>query len=257
MAHMTRGEGGAEARDERREEPGHWREETLWMIVHDLRTPLTLIYAVLRALEDERQARADAEREGELPVDIALRACERMKRQIETMLDCARLEAGRMPVSPRPVPLGALAGQCLREQEAEARDRRVRMEAAIGPCEALADTDLLLRVLQNLLHNALKFTPCGGSLLVRELPAPPGSVCLGVRNGGPGIAPEELERLFAPFRQGDASAASEKGFGLGLAFCLRAMRAMDGGISVRSRPGEGSEFVLRLPRADPAGGARL
>ena len=125
--------------------------------------------------------------------------------------------------------------------------------------EARLDRSLITRVIENLLANAMKYTPDGGSVMVEAGPAPvrvleerlpntASGILFSVRDTGSGIDPEDHERIFEKFAVVEARSDDRKrGVGLGLAFCRQAVRAHDGAIWVQSSPGKGSVFSFALP----------
>lgn len=233
----------AERELERRRED--WRN----MVAHDLRTPMTAVYAALREVQEARKAKG-REQEDEL-LAIAVRSCRRIAELLDLYLDLAKLEAGLMPVKPTGMDLPEAVRGCVEEQVPLARERDVRVEVR-APQEArvLADPDLLSRVVENLLNNALKFTRKGGRVTLSAGPAEPGFVALSVEDEGPGIPPEELPLLFDRYHQARARREGKlKGTGLGLSFCRQALGAMGGGIRAEAAPGGGARFVVRLPAA--------
>ncbi len=151
------------------------------------------------------------------------------------------------------VDVHAITRRCVEEQSPFVQERRIALvvDVPLG-LRVLADAELLSRVVQNLLNNALKFTPKGGRVGLEARTGDWGDVLLSVADTGPGIAADELPHLFDPYHQAKARRARKiKGTGLGLAFCQRAATAMNGDIRVKSTPGSGSRFVIRLPA--PAG----
>lgn len=223
------------------------REDWRSMIAHDLRAPLTNILGVLRDLEDEPRKPPDPEM-----VAIALRSGEKMNAMLDLYLEVAKLEAGRMPVDARPLALAPFAASCAAEQAPLAKKKSIEVAVAVPDGLAVeADERLLARALQNLLNNALKFAPEDGRVELRAAADGAGRVRLSVRDTGPGIAPDELPRLFERFRRcrGDER---RPGTGLGLAFCREAAAAMGGSIEVESKLGAGTAFTLVLPRARDA-----
>ena len=111
------------------------------------------------------------------------------------------------------------------------------------------DSDLLRRVLHNITDNALKFSPDGSRIEIwgRQDPQNPGNVLVGVRDQGLGIRQEDLPRLFEKYSTYQRDQSRRKGTGLGLYFCKLAVEAHNGQIWVESRPGEGSNFIFRIP----------
>lgn len=223
----------AELELERRRED--WRN----MVAHDLRNPLTVIYAAAKELQD-----ADP---GSELLEICIRHCRRMTALLDRYLDVAKLESGLMIVTTTRVPAAPLLRMCVNEQLPLAHEKGVTVELEASEDLAVtADADLLTRVLSNLLNNAVKFTPRGGQVAVKgervgDL------VVISFRDSGPGIAAEDLPALFDRYHQAAAGKQRQmKGTGLGLAFCREAVKAMNGTIGVESEPGNGSLFSLRF-----------
>ncbi len=229
-------------------------EEQLQLLVHDLRTPLQSLLLGLQTLpllgehnEDQRDALELAMRGGQALVALVddildLGASEaapggRMVLDLETMDPCRALEAASYQVK-------AMA-------RARHIDLRLQWPAEGQPVLGLeADWDKLVRTLINLLGNAIKFTPDGGSVNASVQGREDGeSVEFAVRDTGRGIAPEDFERIFERFvRVGGAGhRSSGRSSGLGLSFCKMVATAHGGSIEVESEPGIGSLFTLRLP----------
>ena len=160
------------------------------------------------------------------------------------LLDLARLNQRVFAVTPRAVDLAALAEEAAARHEAEARRVGVSLGAEVdGRAPATADPDRVLQVLANLIENAVRSTPAGGSVTVA---AAPGEVR--VADTGPGIAPEDLEHAFDRFYLHGRYAANKKvGTGLGLAIVKQLTEAMGGSVSAESEVGRGTTFTVRLP----------
>jgi two-component system sensor histidine kinase BaeS len=182
----------------------------------------------------------------------------------DDLLDVMRLEEGVLALRRERTDLGALVEAKLEEYQALAAEGGLSLRAELPPrrIEASVDQAVLSRVLDNLLANAIKHTPSGGSVVVR-LEALDGRVELAVADTGEGIPPEQVPRLFQKYgRVRGARGERSRGVGLGLVFCRMAVEAHGGTIEVDSTPGRGSTFRVTLPaepRArpvpDPAGGA--
>lgn len=227
-------------------ERADWRH----MLAHDLRNPLTSIQAVLSSLQDDAQSGAPVTLDAET-LRIGVSNCGRMTELLDLYLDVAKLDAGLMPVQTRELDGAGLAAQCAARQEPLARSRALALTVrAEGEARVLADETLLERVLQNLLDNAIKYAPEGGRVELALDAASPDFVLFHVTDNGPGIPGEELPLLFDRYHQARARREGRtKGTGLGLAFCRRALSAMNGDIRVESEPGRGSRFTVLLPKA--------
>ena len=227
------------------------KDEFVSVVSHELRTPLTSIRGSLGLLGSGRF--------GELPaqaqrlVDIALTNTERLVRLVNDILDLERIEAGRLEVVPRRQPIGPLVDAAVEAVTGVAEAARVRLETAGSrDVEADVDADLLVRALTNLLGNAVKFSDAGATVTT-ELSAAGGRVRIAVRDTGRGIPPERLDRIFERFEQVDASDAREKGgTGLGLTITRSIVERHGGTVSVTSRLGEGTTFVVDLPAPESA-----
>ena len=222
-----------------------WRN----MVAHDLCNPLTTIYGSLKLLQELPLGHELQESERNL-IAICTKTCNRMNLMLEQFLQVARLESGLMPVKLEDIDLKPLVQDCLDEQAETARGKSIGVEAILPQgLKVRGDRNLLSRVVQNLLSNALKFTPAKGAITVSVVEGD-GAVSLCVRDSGAGIAREDLPFIFDRFRQVRQSGEQRiRGNGLGLAFCRQAMSAMGGEIRVESAPRLGTEFILRIPRA--------
>ncbi|MBW3656839.1 MAG: PAS domain S-box protein, partial [Gemmatimonadetes bacterium] len=233
------------------------KSEFLATMSHELRTPINAIvgYADLMELGIG----------GELSPSHAayLRrvrtSSQHLRGLIDDVLDMARVEAGRLEVRAAEEPLVPTVRQAAELVAPQSATRNVTLsEADVHPVRYRGDPDRVRQVLVNLLGNAVKFTPAGGSISVRSrvcARTPPGTelgegpwVGVEVRDTGIGIPPQEIERIFEPFTQVDQAYTREQGgTGLGLAISRRLARRMKGDLTARSEPGQGSCFTLWLP----------
>lgn len=221
------------------------REDWRSMVAHDLRNPLTAIFAAARELQDAAP--------GSELLNILVQNCRRMASLLDRYLDVAKLEAGLMTVSLAPVPAAPLLRACVNEQLPLAQEKGVSVDLEADEDLAVtADPELLPRVFENLLSNAIKFTPRGGRVAVKA-EAVGDLVVISFHDSGPGVPAEDLPALFDRYHQGAVGKQTLKGTGLGLAFCRAAVTAMNGTIGVESEPGTGSVFAIRLL---PAGSLR-
>jgi signal transduction histidine kinase len=163
---------------------------------------------------------------------------------VQDLLDLARMRRSEFSVRREPVELGAVARECLRRYEPQARAFGVSLDAEIHePAAALGDTDRVFQVVSNLVENALRLTPPGGTV---RIVASSGRIA--VEDTGPGLQPEELPRAFERFylysrHGGDRSV----GTGLGLAIVKTLVEGMGGEVSASSEPGRITTFLVRLP----------
>jgi signal transduction histidine kinase len=217
------------------------------MLVHDLRSPITVINAYADLL-GQGGAGPVSERQRQLLGRIQ-ETCGRMVRLISEILDLSKLEAGKLDLEPQRFDLAGMAAEVVERFGPSARHKGIDLaiRRPPEPCEITADAGRLDQVLMNLLGNALKFTRRGGAVAVEV--APHGrEVELSVSDSGPGIAESELPLLFERFSQTTAARFSKSpGTGLGLLICRHLVEAHGGRIWAESELGRGSKFVVRLP----------
>ena len=234
----------ASAEIEAQKQKEDWRQ----MIAHDLRSPLTSIYAAIRLFKDSADG-PPPEGSGGL-IAAAERSCRKMLELITLYLDVAKLDAGAVVLNPAPLRLAEAVRTEIAALDAVARGKSLEIRATVPEAIAiLADPELLSRVVQNVLDNAVKFTPMGGRVEISAR-VDGGEAELSIKDGGPGIAPEELPLLFDRYHQARARRAGKiQGTGLGLTFCREALKKMGGSIAGASKEGGGAEFSIRLPLA--------
>jgi signal transduction histidine kinase len=167
---------------------------------------------------------------------------------INAILDVNRLESGQMPLEREPVRFDITAAEVVEMEQVLTRDKRLTLENTVRPDLPLVsvDVELLRRVLQNLIGNAIKFTPAGGHIAIDAQvdPADPQYLVVSVKDDGLGIMPDLQARLFQKFVSGRVRG---RGSGLGLAFCRLVVEAHGGRIWVESTPGSGAVFHFTLP----------
>jgi len=214
------------------------------MMVHDLRSPLTVMMVSLEMVQADSGGLLPPESRDTLAATF--RATQRMARMVNTVLDLSKLEAGRMSMHLQPCDLAGLLQEVVDSQRDLAGSRRLALEVPM-PISVRADRDLLFRVFQNLISNAIKFTPEGKGIWIRAEEAE-GWALIRFIDQGPGILPQDRERIFEKF--GQVEGRGKPGWassGLGLPFCKLAVEAHQGTLGLESAPGEGSCFLLRLP----------
>jgi signal transduction histidine kinase len=182
-------------------------------------------------------------------LQIGSAASERMRRLVDSLLDVSRLEAGEAQLRLAEVDMGRLVQAAFDREQLVWQEGRVRGQCLVPPgLEAVVcDEERIDRVVANLIDNAVKYTPAGGQVTV-AVEAHDGQVAVSVTDSGPGIPPEERERIFQRFARLARDRGKRRGFGLGLAFCRLAVEAHGGRIWVEPGPGGvGSRFVFTLP----------
>lgn len=218
------------------------RESFVAGLTHDLRTPLTAVTgAADNLLGGIAGTLTDDQREY---VEIIREHAQRLNATTGELLEAARIEAGKISLAVAEVDVRELADEVRRGLEPVARERGLAVEVAGDAAPAMVDRDKLRRVLENLVGNAVKYTPRGGQVAV-AVTRGSDRVEIAVRDDGPGIAPDVLPRLFDRYVQG---AAGQPGTGLGLSIARNLVRLHGGDVTVASKPGQGSEFVVVLPR---------
>ena len=228
------------------------RSEFVSTVSHEFRTPLALIKGYIATLLRQDLNLGDGTRKRFLRnID---EAADRMSRLIDELLSLSRIEAGLLELELQLLDLRELVAEVLERLGLEAN--HCQLVAQLPPQELVvqADADKVERVLLNLLTNAMKFSPEGGTVTVEVqwTEAPPG-VLISVTDQGSGIPPEHLDRVFDKFyRAGDELVKKTNGVGLGLYICKSIVEQHGGRIWVESTPGEGSTFKFTLPQDGPA-----
>jgi two-component system sensor histidine kinase/response regulator len=220
------------------------RDNLVHMIVHDMRTPLTAVLGFLQLTELiggeglPRKLRDYLKSAGESVKDLV--------EMVSSVLDVSKMEAGEMNLTMADCDLMSIARDALTKVESLKRGRELTLKGPEEPVTVIADAAIIPRVLQNLLDNALKFTPDGARIQV-EIRHEEGKVHVSVQDTGPGISHEDQEKVFDKFwnaearKQGDSHST-----GLGLTFCKMAVEAHGGRIGVDSEGGRGSTFWFEL-----------
>jgi len=209
---------------------------------HELRTPVSIMRTAadvtlsqpVRDEEDYREALATVSQQ-----------TSRLTRLVDDMLVLARADAGGYPVIMAPVDLTGVVHDCIRELSVRADDKAIAIRSELEPIALRGDEALLRRMLSNLLGNALTYTPRGGTVTVTLARSDDG-VVLRVADTGPGIAPEDRERVFERFVRLDAARTTGSA-GLGLAIARWVAEAHGGGVRILSSGPGGSVFAATLP----------
>ncbi|QDU19248.1 sensor histidine kinase [Urbifossiella limnaea] len=226
------------------------RQEFVANVSHELKTPLAVIGSTVEALQDG--AADDAETRDVFLARVADEAA-RLMALITDLLSLARIESAGQVLAAVPVRLDRAIAECLERLSARAEEKSltlVEKPPADGPAgvEALADAGALRQVLDNLVDNAIKYTPDGGRITVRWSAAG-GQAWFEVEDTGIGIGPADLPRVFERFYRADKARSRDAGgTGLGLAIVKHLVQAMRGTVRAASRPGKGTTFRVALPR---------
>lgn len=214
-------------------------------VSHELRAPVASIRLMADALE-----------EGKLPPEtvkefhrLIAREGTRLSTLVGNVLDHARIEQGRRVWKKEPSDLAPLVADTVAVMEPLARERELALSSELQALEETVDADAIQQALVNLLDNAIKFSPPGGSVSVRLVKYDDDRIwCLSVQDEGPGIPKEEQARIFERFyRPGDELRRETQGTGIGLSLVKSIAEAHGGTVTVASTPGKGSTFTLRIP----------
>jgi signal transduction histidine kinase len=212
-------------------------------VSHELKTPLTSIRGYAEALSDGAVTPAEGGR-------VVAAEADRLERLVSDLLDLARLGREGFAVERRPVDLASITDTAVQRHRPRARELGVTLSAGAGNGDrtwAEGDEGRLLQATSNLIENALRLTPAGGTVTVS---ARPGEIA--VADTGPGLAAEDLPHAFDRFYLYDRYRSErEVGSGLGLAIVKELTAAMGGGVHASSRPGGGAEFTLTVPVSAP------
>jgi two-component system phosphate regulon sensor histidine kinase PhoR len=213
---------------------------------HELRTPLTSIRGFVEALEDGAM---DDPLTARRFLEKIRRHADRMAALVSDLLELSRLEAGERPPQWETLRPADLVDEAVASLSELARHRQVTVSADVAEAPpVVADRDRLCRILENLLENAVKYTPAGGHASVSARAGEDGSVVFEVADDGPGIPAEHLPRIFERFYRVDKARSRDLGgTGLGLSIVKHLAEGMDASISVESDPGRGTRFTVKVP----------
>jgi PAS domain S-box-containing protein len=231
------------------------KDEFISTVSHELRTPLTSLRASLGLIASGSLDRRP-EKQHQM-VEMAIANSDRLIRLVNDILDFDRVGKGKLPLNRQPVEATVLLRRAADVAYPQANQARITLRIDAPPVQVLADEGRILQVLNELVANAIKFSPSDTTIRLSAHPSSqvPGQVSFSVEDQGRGISPEKLERIFDRFQQGDASdSRALGGTGLGLALCRSIVEQHGGRIWAESTPGQGSKFQFTLPAApvDPA-----
>lgn len=215
-------------------------------LAHDMRSPITRLRGLA---ETTLTSNAGIEEYRELAADV-VEESDSLVALLNTMLEIAETDSGRAKLELAPVDVGALVREIHELYRPAAEDHGIRLVCDPAPARLFAKGDLarLQRVLSNLLDNAFKYTPSGGTVTL-TVTSEESDVAITVQDTGAGIEAKDLPKIFERFFRADAS-RSQSGNGLGLSLSQAIVNALGGTIDVKSEVGQGSVFTIRLPRVD-------
>ena len=230
------------------EEASRHKSEFLANMSHELRTPLNAIIGFSQVLRDEMVGSVN-EKQAEYLDDI-ISSGNHLLSLINDVLDLSKVEAGQVELDVHPFSLRETLERGVVMVRERATEDGVRVSFSADPDVDVVDGDerRIKQVIFNLLSNAVKFTPAGGEIDVNAT-RENGEVRISVADTGPGIAPEDQERIFEEFQQTEAGIAQREGTGLGLTLSKRLVELHGGRIWLESELGQGSTFSFTLPLA--------
>jgi signal transduction histidine kinase len=240
-----------QAANEKLKELDHLKSQFVSVVSHELRTPMTSIKGYVENLLDGLAGTLTHKQTYSL--DRVKHNVERLTRMINELLDLSKIEAGRMELILAPVSLSEMAEEVVESNHAAADERSIAL-LAIFPQPlppVMGDADKLNRVLTNLIHNAIKFTPQGGEIRIEGQVRDGGHVEVSVTDTGNGIPSCDLGKIFDKFYWSESAPVEARGAGLGLAIAKNLVELHGGTIRAESTLGEGSRFSFTVPIAKP------
>jgi two-component system phosphate regulon sensor histidine kinase PhoR len=223
------------------------RRDFVANVSHELRTPITSVLAAAETLQGDAMGKPEVAARFIASIH---RNASRLAAIVEDLLRLSKIESGRWKYELLDVPVRALAERVveLASAAAVAQEIKVEVQVADGGLAVRADEAALQLVVANLVDNAIKYSPEGGSVRITAEPVERG-VAISVHDNGIGIEPPALERIFERFYRVDKGRSREAGgTGLGLSIVKNLVQGMGGEVTVRSEPGKGSTFTVTLPR---------
>lgn len=217
------------------------RVEVLASLAHDIRNPL----AALKIASDADFAATVSSDDLQRAMTLVRRQVAHLEQVVDELLDVTAIEKGRMDLHVTETDLSRLARDCVELYVETSPNHTLALRAPEDPVAVRCDPVRIRRALDNLLGNAVKYSPSGGSVTV-ELTTSADEVTIAVSDSGPGIEPQDQQRIFEPYQRASYG-ANIAGVGLGLAISKHIAAAHGGTLEVESAPGRGSTFLLHLP----------
>ncbi|GAB4511344.1 MAG: HAMP domain-containing sensor histidine kinase [Roseibium sp.] len=218
---------------------------------HELRTPLNAILGFSEIMKDEVLGPMDNPTYRSYSEDIH-GSGQHLLNLINEILDLSRIEAGRHELHEEPIHLEDVVEECGAMMKVRAKSKSITLHHAHQPDlpRVWADERAIRQVVLNLLSNAVKFTPLGGEVRIMVGPTTDGGQYVSIKDSGPGIPEDEIPTVLEAFGQGShAIKTAEPGTGLGLSIVQALINMHDGKFTLKSRPGDGTEVIVTLPRA--------
>jgi len=229
-----------------REEKDQMEKNFITFVSHEMRSPLVVIRQYIEALQ------AIAGDRFEKDITEIIERCQKriqsLERMIEHWLDISRIENGTLAQQKVPLNLASIISQSVEEMTPICRKRGIALETQIPQSlpQIKGDAESLVRVFSNIIGNATKYTPEGGKITV-TCQHDEYYVHVSISDTGIGIPSDKLSLIFEPFFRCGGKSEKQSGFGLGLTFCKKIMESHNGNITVSSKEGEGTTFVLTFP----------
>jgi signal transduction histidine kinase len=228
------------------------KDRFLSIASHDLKNPLTVTRMAAELLRNALPDTLHTQETNHL-LDLILRGTARMRRLVSDFLDMGTLEAGRFPLKKEPMDLRQLAAEVVQDSEGMAREKGIDLavETAAAPAPTRMDPERFTQVVDNLVGNALKFSPRGARVRLRTYRTE-SAAGLEVRDTGPGLKPEDFSHLFEKYaRLSNRPTGGERSSGLGLYICKLLVEQHGGRMGARNAEGGGAVFWLELPLHAP------
>jgi two-component system, OmpR family, sensor histidine kinase VicK len=227
------------------------KDEFISTVSHELRTPLASLRASLGLISSGALDRRP-EKQRQM-IEMAIGNCDRLVRLVNDILTFDKMENGRLPLNRVPELAVDLLRRAADVAHSMATAVHISFRVEAGKHLVSADPERILQVLNELVSNAIKFSPPQSVIRLAAQPSGENEICIVIEDQGRGIAAEKLERIFDRFQQGDSSdSRALGGTGLGLALCRSIIEQHGGRIWAESVPGKGSRFLFTLPVAAPA-----
>ena len=226
-----------------------WRTEFTNMVVHDLKNPVSTLYTSFEWMAPIMQNPDAASL-----VESGRRVSQQLLDMIDSLMDMARMEAGRLSADSEELNLATIARHEVDLLSRSAGRKSIKLTLDVDPAinSVWGDRSMVRRILSNLIDNAVKFTPSKGEISVEIEPAEPkdrlkGGTKVVISDTGNGIPPEDRKRILSRFEMIGGRGKSHRGTGIGLSFCKQAVEVMGGRIWVEDNPEGGSKFMFVLP----------
>jgi PAS domain S-box-containing protein len=232
-----------------RKEMERLKQSFMQMVSHDLRTPISANLMTLDLLKTDPSIGTLSER-GISLIDRTIGSNSRLIAMVNDLLEIERLDAGKVEIDKELVSFNDLVEEALRSVEMLAKTKGIQIRHQDSDRLIYCNNDRMVQVLVNLLGNAIKFSPVNVPIEI-DYAESERTTSIFVKDNGPGIAEEDLKRLFERFQQvRDNNGVHKQGFGLGLEICKKLVELHDGSIVVTSEIGKGTCFEVQLPKAE-------